>query len=291
MKDNIEKKRELSILHLILIEKSCKIPQKDLIKKIFDLNQRYLFNKDLIRDFHKLTPEKEKNIKNQVSKSLGKLERENIIIKELGPMIPGKRGSRGNIIKLNKNVDTLFKILERFNSPLESSYYNSLLNFILINSKFTRDLITKDLVYDKIDKYELFILPYEKEILFKLIRSSPSALYEFLKEMENKELKTFHYNLEYDNYTKDEIEIEIKENLFMRLLGALSKDIPYIGSYPIEYEINIKFKDNWESINHNTGLFIEKDSIKKTSKPIIQKFGHGKLLYPNIGIGPLYKGI
>lgn len=202
----------------------------------------------------------------QISKTLKRLEKDGLIIKE-PHKTPGK-GPAQNLIFLKKDYETLYKVIKEYNNPTFEYHYRGLLGINLLNSPYGYELVNMDLVDTVLKEYKgLLLESKEKKRLLDLIKISPSALFVFIDGPKSEFMKS---NLEYLSNEEN------KKALFLYVLDGVGRDFTYLSPHStpwkVEYETKVKFSD-WETedkINPEPyledTLLIEKNSIKMTSR-------------------------
>lgn len=228
-----------------------RVPQKEIIKII--IKKENLKRKNEIDALKKMVS----GIKDELSKE-EKLSEKNddmiSIISAVPERLPETRAPT-NMIKLNKNHETLYKILDKYIFTFSGDEWvqkQSDLGTILINSQYTHDLVNMDFVNKVIDSFEVVKLTIdEKKLVLKIIQNLPTVLHSFLKMYFNEAYIYIKEDVKNEE-NKDDKEVMIKEMKFFLLWSLFNQFNKFLRNIvqintkdPLEYEIKIKFKNSF----------------------------------------------
>lgn len=216
-----------------------------------------------LRGFYK---NKKKITDPTVSTILKKLRDENII-----ETVPGKTQGRGpspNFHSLKKDLNALRKILRILNTPKLSIFYSKELSSLFMKSEYFKELINEDIIKKLETKLEDSFTVEEKNIVLKIIRISPKAIFTVLEY-----LKSPSSINQYSGPTLYH-RIGRKKSLLFNLEIMLGDDIGYLDTTNVEFKVIVSF--NEESV-HDTllGQKVEKSRICSILSPIQEKKWYG----------------
>jgi hypothetical protein len=187
---------------------------------------------------------------------LGNLDKEKIITRN--PIKKEGKGANPNVIIINKDYETLVKLISEFSSPdigvLADSFKSHFILSVYAQKLINKDCLLKiesnicDLVKAKISVKDFKFSIEECDIILNILQSSPSALYYATNNYEvlEKILEDFRtYESILDDLDEQGINI-IKKKFILNLQLKLGDDI-IIGianlKKTVEYKISIKFTD------------------------------------------------
>lgn len=237
-KNEVRKAYILDIL-VRIEDKSLTTSQRDIVKKVCIEAVKCDKNKGL-----------DKKVNIFVSKTLKALEDEGIIIKT--PLkIKGKRGPAQNFIRLNRTLESLYKILKAYDEALFTDYrYSLVLKYNLLISEYYKSLVNMGLV-DKLTS--LSGLPFteeDKKLIYNLIKVSPSVLQLLFYEVYDREDFTYvvkpgggyKKSFEKDEREKKRLKEEFIKLIQVDLIVNVFRE-SYVPGHNIEVDIKAKFKD------------------------------------------------